>query len=89
MNAIAGQLENAFPNTNQGWHTHVIPIAEFVTGELVRSYTLLLLGAVAANRVLPYPVPAQAVTNIKTAAALRMFIVMRIPPVVFSQSNQF
>jgi putative ABC transport system permease protein len=47
MNAIAGQLENAYPNTNQGWHTHVIPIAEFVTGELVRSYTLLLLGAVA------------------------------------------
>ena len=47
MNAIAGQLENAYPNTNQGWRTHVIPIAEFVTGELVRSYTLLLLGAVA------------------------------------------
>jgi len=47
MNAIAQRLENAFPNTNQGWHARVIPIAEFVTGELIRSYTVLLLFAVA------------------------------------------
>jgi putative ABC transport system permease protein len=47
MNAIATRLENEYPNTNQGWRVRVIPIAEFVTGELVRSYTLLLLFAVA------------------------------------------
>jgi putative ABC transport system permease protein len=47
MNAISTRLENAYPNTNQGWRVHVVPIAEFVTGDLIRSYTLLLLGAVA------------------------------------------
>lgn len=47
MNAISTRLENSYPNTNQGWRVRVIPIAEFVTGELIRSYTLLLLGAVA------------------------------------------
>jgi putative ABC transport system permease protein len=47
MNAIATRLENAYPITNQGWHVRVIPIAEFVVGDLIRSYTLLLLGAVA------------------------------------------
>jgi putative ABC transport system permease protein len=46
MNAIAGRLENAYPKTNQGWHARVIPVAEFVTEDLTRSYTLLLLGAV-------------------------------------------
>jgi putative ABC transport system permease protein len=47
MNAIATRLETAYPTTNQGWLVHVMPIAEFVTGELLRSYTLLLLCAVA------------------------------------------
>jgi putative ABC transport system permease protein len=46
MNAIAGRLETAYPKTNQGWRVHVIPVAEFVTGDLTRSYTLMLLGAV-------------------------------------------
>jgi putative ABC transport system permease protein len=46
MNAITGRLENAYPKTNQGWHARVIPVAEFVTEDLTRSYTLLLLGAV-------------------------------------------
>jgi putative ABC transport system permease protein len=46
MNAIAGRLESAYPKTNQGWRVHVMPVAVFVTGDLTRSYTLLLLGAV-------------------------------------------
>ncbi|HEY6308075.1 MAG TPA: ABC transporter permease [Candidatus Angelobacter sp.] len=46
MNAVSARLEASYPKTNQGWHVHVIPIATFVTGDLTRSYTLLLLGAV-------------------------------------------
>jgi putative ABC transport system permease protein len=46
MNAISGRLEAAFPKTNQGWHVRVMSIGQFVTGDLTRSYTVLLLGAV-------------------------------------------
>lgn len=46
MNAIAGRLETAYPKTNQGWRIRVIPVAVFATGDMTRSYTLLLLGAV-------------------------------------------
>ena len=47
MNAVSARLEKEYSNTNQGWRARVVPIAEFVTGDLLRSYTLLLLGAVA------------------------------------------
>jgi putative ABC transport system permease protein len=46
MNAISGRLESAYPRTNQGWHARVMSVGEFVTGDLTRSYTVLLLGAV-------------------------------------------
>jgi len=47
MDAIAQRMGGSYPKTNQGWGVHVIPLSIFVTGELNRSYTLLLLGAVA------------------------------------------
>src|SRR5215469_1569250 len=47
MDGIARRMGASYPKTNQGWGVHVIPVGTFVTGELNRSYTLLLLGAVA------------------------------------------
>jgi putative ABC transport system permease protein len=47
MDGIARRMAVAYPKTNQGWGVHVIPIAIFATGEETRSYTLMLLGAVA------------------------------------------
>src|SRR5215472_15589016 len=46
MDGIARRMGLSYPSTNQGWGVHVIPISIFVTGELTRSYTLMLLGAV-------------------------------------------
>src|SRR5262249_29449552 len=47
MDGIARRMGASYPKTNQGWSVHVIPVSIFVTGELTRSYTLILLGAVA------------------------------------------
>jgi putative ABC transport system permease protein len=47
MNAVSARLESEYSSTNQGWGARVVPIAEFITGDLLRSYTLLLLAAVA------------------------------------------
>src|SRR5215472_10818145 len=47
MDGIARRMGATYPKTNQGWGVHVIPVGIFVTGELTRSYTLILLGAVA------------------------------------------
>ena len=46
MDGISHRMAATYPSTNQGWGVHVIPISIFVTGELTRSYTLMLLGAV-------------------------------------------
>jgi putative ABC transport system permease protein len=46
MNAISGRLESAYPKTNQGWHVRVMSVGQYVTGDMTRSYTVLLLGAV-------------------------------------------
>jgi len=46
MKAItAGQAE-AYPDTNKGWMLRPMPLRQFVTGNLTRQYTILLLGAV-------------------------------------------
>ncbi len=47
MEAIAGRLEQTYPQTNKGWGVWVKPIREHVTGDLTRQYTLMLLVAVA------------------------------------------
>jgi putative ABC transport system permease protein len=47
MTAIARQLELAYPATNLGRRAHVLPLAEFVQGSLLRSALFLLLGIVA------------------------------------------
>jgi putative ABC transport system permease protein len=46
INGIAARLGNAYPKTNQGWRVRVMPVGEFVTGDLTRAYTKLLLVAV-------------------------------------------
>src|SRR5262249_41304935 len=45
MDGIARRMGATYPKTNQGWGVHVIPVSIFVTGELTRSYTLILLGS--------------------------------------------
>ena len=47
MEAIAGRLEQAYPQTNKGWGVWVKPIHEHVIGALTRQYTIMLLVAVA------------------------------------------
>ncbi len=46
MNGIVSQLAQEYPQTNKNWGVHVMPIASFVTGDLTRSYTVMLLVAV-------------------------------------------
>jgi putative ABC transport system permease protein len=47
MNTVAERLGNSYPNTDHGWGIWVMPIQRFATSELTRSYTLMLVGAVA------------------------------------------
>jgi putative ABC transport system permease protein len=43
MNAIAGQLGEAYPSTNRGWHVMVMPIREYEVGTDIQNYSLFLL----------------------------------------------
>jgi putative ABC transport system permease protein len=43
INAIAGQLGEAYPATNRGWHVMVSPIREFEVGKDIQNYSLFLL----------------------------------------------
>ena len=46
MKAIAQREADAYPDTNKGWELHPMTLAQFMTGDITRQYTLLLLGAV-------------------------------------------
>jgi putative ABC transport system permease protein len=46
METIAKRLGQAYPETNRGWHVRVMPIRDFLLGDLTRNYTWMLLGAV-------------------------------------------
>src|SRR5580700_10225267 len=46
MQSIAQRQAEAYPDTNKGFRLYPRPLQEFVTGDLTRQYTFLLLGAV-------------------------------------------
>ena len=46
MQAMAQREADAYPDTNKGWQLRPLPLTIFLTGNLTRQYTLLLLGAV-------------------------------------------
>ncbi|HTM47076.1 MAG TPA: ABC transporter permease, partial [Bryobacteraceae bacterium] len=46
MKGIAGRLQQQYPATNRNWTTRLIPLHEFMIGDLTRQYTTMLLGAV-------------------------------------------
>ena len=46
MQAIAQRETDAYPDTNKGWQLRPMPLSQFMTGDLTRQYTLLLMGAV-------------------------------------------
>ncbi|MHB8503133.1 MAG: ABC transporter permease [Candidatus Acidiferrales bacterium] len=46
MQSIAQRQGEAYPDTNKGFRLYPRPLEEFVTGDLTRQYTFLLLGAV-------------------------------------------
>ena len=46
MQTITRRLEDAYPESNKGWGVRVMSIGEFVSGQLTRQYTLMLLVAV-------------------------------------------
>jgi putative ABC transport system permease protein len=45
MRALAEREADAYPD-NKGWELRPMPLAQFMTGDITRQYTLLLLGAV-------------------------------------------
>jgi putative ABC transport system permease protein len=47
MHTIAQREAEAYPDTNKGWELRSMTLAQFMTGDITREYTLLLLGAVA------------------------------------------
>ncbi len=47
MEAIAQRQTEAYPDTNRGFVLRPMELRQFVTGDLTRQYTLLLMGAVA------------------------------------------
>ncbi|HEX8880871.1 MAG TPA: ABC transporter permease, partial [Candidatus Acidoferrum sp.] len=47
MRAIAQREAEAYPDTNKGWELRSMTLAESMTGDITREYTLLLMGAVA------------------------------------------
>ena len=47
MDTIARRLGEAYSQTNRGWRIRVMPIREFVAGDLTRGYSFMLMGAVA------------------------------------------
>lgn len=46
MQAIAQREADAYPDTNKGWQLRPKTLPQFMTGDLTREYTLLLMGAV-------------------------------------------
>jgi len=46
MQSIAQRQAEAYPDTSKGFRLYPRPLQEFVTGDLTRQYTFLLLGAV-------------------------------------------
>ena len=38
MSAIAQRQTDAYPDTYKGWQLRVLPVREFVTGDLTRQY---------------------------------------------------
>jgi putative ABC transport system permease protein len=46
MQAIAQREAEAYPDTNKGWELRPMPLVQFMTGDITREYTMLLLGAV-------------------------------------------
>jgi len=46
ISGIASRLSDAYPDTNRDWQARVMPLPEFMNGNLTRSYTYLLLGSV-------------------------------------------
>jgi putative ABC transport system permease protein len=46
MRTITSQQAEAFPDSYKGWSLRVLPISNFVTNDLTRQFTFLLLGAV-------------------------------------------
>jgi putative ABC transport system permease protein len=47
MRSIAQRQAEAYPDTNKGFVLHPMELKQYVTGNLTRQYTLLLMGAVA------------------------------------------
>ena len=47
MQAVAQREAEAYPDTNKGWELRSMTLAQSMTGDITREYTLLLLGAVA------------------------------------------
>ncbi len=46
MTAIAQRESEAYPDSYKGWRLRVMPVREFVTTDITRQFTLLLMGAV-------------------------------------------
>ena len=46
MKAIAQREADAYPDTNKGWELRPMTLAQFMTSDITREYTWLLLGAV-------------------------------------------
>jgi predicted permease len=46
MRTISKRLADAYPETNRGWTARLMPIRDFLLGDLTRSYTLMTLAAV-------------------------------------------
>jgi len=47
MQAIAQREAQAYPENNKGWELRSMTLAQSMTGDITREYTLLLMGAVA------------------------------------------
>lgn len=47
MQAIAQRQAEAYPDTNKGWQLRPMRLPQFMTGDITRQYTILLMGAVA------------------------------------------
>jgi putative ABC transport system permease protein len=46
MKSLVQRESEAYPDSHKGWQLRVLPVREFVTSDLTRQYTLLLMGAV-------------------------------------------
>ena len=46
MEIVAKRLEQTYPESNRGWRVRVMPIRDFLLGDLTHSYTWMLLAAV-------------------------------------------